>query len=228
MHCLASTADRSDLPRCLNALNSPLKPGVTLNTIRACTTPSVSTSANQNTKYFSKLWQQNNLNLVNSPQAPFITCLARVERFKKWEDQSVKNCSSLLLLTLENCFNLLLTLDLTAGGQCRFYFKQSLFLSPLHHPVIRKSPKNVLQVYFWWQLLIFSIFCPLDWSDVSHWSETSLDTDVYWPELARLNSPLWSSVIYILSACYCEYQLEFRLILFSFVTVRSIRIRIVL
>ena len=72
-HCIALLAPLTGQTwqRCLNALNSPLKPGVTLNTIRACTTPSVSTSANQNTKYFSKLWQQNNLNIGQFASSTF-------------------------------------------------------------------------------------------------------------------------------------------------------------
>ena len=87
-HCIALLAllTGQTWPRCFQSLECCeycCHPA----TIRACTTPSVSTSANQNPKYFGKVWQQNKWNFANFLQPPLITC--QEMRRPEWKESNV-------------------------------------------------------------------------------------------------------------------------------------------
>ena len=93
-------------------------------TIRACTTPSVSTSANQNPKYFGKVWQQNKWNFANFLQPPLITC--QEMRRPEWKNPRWFQAES---QTSQRD---------GVSALSRFYFSQSILVTEqcTHHPVI--------------------------------------------------------------------------------------------
>ena len=151
-HCIALLAllTGQTWPRCFQSLECCeycCHPA----TIRACTTPSVSTSANQNPKYFGKVWQQNKWNFANFLQPPLITC--QEMRRPEWKESNVvsswepnkpkKRCFSFepfLFLAKSSCYCSAHTI-LSSAHSCQGHCFTSL-------------------------LSILSISCPLDWSDV--------------------------------------------------------------